>query len=112
MVLDSKSIPAGDERLAGSLMNVVLKLQKNRQLGVNSTPGTPEDGARVLNAISEQKQDEQKENAPRASGTLPKEGSQEAGRQRDVGQREEESGPGQGPQVQGTEEQQRKRKMM
>lgn len=115
---DQKAIPAGDERLAGSLMNVVLTLQKNRRRGIDGAPapqqGSPEEGANVLNAIRNQKQDEQKQNASRAPGTLQKEGSEEGGRQRNVGQGEEEGGIGQGPQVQGTEEgqQQFRRRMM
>lgn len=118
MNLDPQAIPAGDERLAGSLMNVVLKLQKNRRMGMDATPapqqGSPEEGAEVLGAIRNQKQDEQKQNAAGAPGALPQEGGQEGGRQRNVRQGEEESSVGQGPQVPGTEEgqQQFRRKMM
>ena len=110
MNLDPQAIPAGDERLAGSLMNVVLKLQKNRRMGMDATPapqqGSPEEGAEVLGAIRNQKQDEQKQNATGAPGALQEERGEEGGRQRNVGQGEEDGGTGQSPQVQGTKEKQ------
>lgn len=117
MNLNQQAIPAGDERLAGSLINVVLTLQKNRQRGIDSpiqnSKGTPQEGAEVLGAIREQKQDEQKENATGTPGVLPQERGQEGGRERNVGQGEEEGSLGQSPQVQGAErKQQFGRKMM
>jgi hypothetical protein len=117
MDLNQQAIPAGDERLAGSLMNVILTLQKNRQRGIDgSTPslkGSPQEGAEVLGAMRDQKQNEQKENATGTPGVLPQERGQEGGRQRDVGQGEEESGIGQSPQVQGADKmRQYGRKMM
>ena len=110
MTPDQQAIPAGDERLAGSLMNVVLELQKNRRRGIDGAPsprqGSPEEGANVLNAIRNQKQNEQKQNATGAPGALQEERGEEGGRQRNVGQGEEDGGTGQSPQVQGTKEKQ------
>jgi len=112
-----QAIPAGDERLAGSLMNVVLTLQKNRRRGIDGVPVTnqpsAEEGSKVLSAVRNQKKDEQEQNATGAPGALQKEGSEEGGRQRDVRQGEEESSIRKGPQVQRTEEEQQYgRKMM
>ena len=118
MNLNQQAIPAGDERLAGSLMNVVIQLQKNRRIGVDgmASPGktSSEEGSDVLNAIRNQKTNEEKQNATGTPGALQKEGGKEGGRQRNVGQREEEGSLGQGTQVQGTEEgqQQFRRRMM
>lgn len=113
MNIDEKAIPAGDERLAGSLMNVVLELQKNRRRGISPPAGSPQEGAKVLSAINEQKQDVETKDAARTPGALPQEGSEERGRQRNVGQREEEGRLGQGPEVQEpNQRQQMKRQMM
>ena len=113
-----QSQSAPDERLAGSLMNVVQQLQKNRFGGARRLQGAPiggessvSEGAEVLNAIRNSRQNEQEQNATPAPGTLQKEGGQERGRQRDVGQGEAEGRPGQSSQVQRTEEEQQRRRM-
>lgn len=109
---------APDANLAGGLMNVVQQLQKNRFGGIRRLQGAPvggespaSEGAEVLNAIRNSKQNGQEQNATPAPGTLQKEGSQERGRQRDVGQGEAQGRPGQGSQVQRTEEEQQRRRM-
>ena len=109
---------APDARLAGGLMNVVQQLQKNRFGGLRRLQGAPiggespaAEGAEVLNAIRNSKQNEQEQNASRTPGAFQKEGSQESGRQRDVGQGETQGRPGQSSQVQRTEEGQQRRRM-
>lgn len=101
---DIKSQPAPDARIAGGLMNVVQQLQKNRFSGLRELQGAPiggeAQGSRVLSALSKNKQqNEQEQNAAPAPGAFQKEGSQERGRQRDVGQGKAQGRPGQGPQV-------------
>lgn len=110
---------APDARLAGGLMNVVQQLQKNRLGGTRRLQGAPvggeataSEGAEVLNAIRNSKQNEQEQNATGTFGALQKEGSQEFGRQRDVGQGETQGRPGQSSQVQTTEEEQQQKRRM
>ena len=99
------SQPAPDARLAGSLMNVVQQLQKNRFGGIRTTQGAPvgaeSKDSSLFNTLLNKKTDEQEQNAAPAPGALQEEGSEEARRQRNVGQRKTQSSPGQGPQVQG-----------
>ena len=109
---------APDARLAGGLMNVVQQLQKNRFGGVRRLQGAPiggespaSEGAEVLNAIRNSRQNEQEQDASRTPGALQKERGQEQGRQRDVGQGKEEGGIRKSPQVQRTEEEQQRRRM-
>ena len=109
---------APDANLAGGLMNVVQQLQKNRFGGIRRLQGAPvggespaSEGAEVLNAIRNNKQNEQEQNASRTPGTFQEERGQERGRQRDVGQGEAQGRPGQSSQVQRTEEEQRRRQM-
>jgi len=108
---------APDARLAGGLMNIVQQLQKNRLSGERTLQGAPiggesQAGPEKFEALlNEVAPNEQKQDAARAPGTLQKEGGEEGGRQRDVGQGKEEGGPGKGPQVQRTEEEQQKRRM-
>lgn len=109
---------APDAQLAGGLMNVVQQLQKNRFGGIRRLQGAPiggesaaSEGAEVLNAIRNSRQNEQEQNATPAPGALQKEGSQEFGRQRDDGQGKTQGRPGQGSQVQSTEEEQQRRRM-
>ena len=99
-----QSHPVPDARLAGGLMNIVRELQKNRFSGVRELQGAPigaeSMGSEVLNALSKNKQqNEQKQNAAPAPGAFQKEGSQEPGRQRNVGQAKTSGRFGQGPQV-------------
>lgn len=87
---------ANDERLAGGLINVVQKLQKNRFGGIRELQGSPvggeaKRGAEVLSAIK----DEKEQNAAPAPGALQNEERQEPGRQRNVGQGQAQSGFGQ-----------------
>ena len=114
-----QSQSAPDERLAGGLMNVVQQLQKNRFGEARRLQGAPiggespaSEGAEVLNAIRNSRQNEQEQNATPAPGALQKEGGQERGRQRDVGQGEAEGRPGQSSQVQRTEEEEQQRRRM
>lgn len=113
-----QSQAAPDARLAGGLMNVVQQLQKNRFGGIRRLQGAPvggetpaSEGAEVLNAIRNSKQNEQEQNAPRTPGAFQEEGGEESGRQRDVGQGETQGRPGQSSQVQRTEEGQQRRRM-
>lgn len=97
--------PAGDARLAGSMLNIVQQLQKNRFGGVRTTQGAPvgseSQNSSLFNALLNKQPNEQEQNAAPAPGTLQKAGSEEAGRQRNVGQRKAQGSPGQSPQVQG-----------
>ncbi len=108
---------APDARLAGGLMNLVQQLNKNRLSGARQLQGAPIGGESqadpqkfeaLLNQVSPNGQEQ---NAAPAPGALQKEGGEEGGRQRNVGQREEESRPGEGSQVQGTEEERQRRRM-
>jgi hypothetical protein len=72
-----QSQAAPDARLAGGLMNVVQQLQKNRFGGIRRLQGAPvggetpaAEGAEVLNAIRNSKQNEQEQDATRAPGAL------------------------------------------
>ena len=108
---------APDARLAGGLMNLVQQLQKNRLGGARQLQGAPIGGESQADPqkfealLNQASPNGQEQNAAPAPGALQKERSEEGRRQRNVGQREEESGPGQGSQVQGTEEEQQRRKM-
>ena len=110
---------APDAKLAGGLINIVQQLQKNRDRfsGERSLQGAPIGGESQASPekfealLNEVAPNEQKQNAAPAPGALQKEGSQEQGRQRNDGQPEEESGPGQSPQVQRTEKQQQRQRM-
>jgi len=108
---------APDANLAGGLMNLVQQLQKNRLSGSRQLQGAPVGGESqadpqkfedLLNQVSP---NDQEQNAAPAPGALQKERSEEGGRQRNVGQGEEESSPRQGTKVQGTEEEQQRRRM-
>jgi hypothetical protein len=104
---------APDARLAGGMMNLVQRLQKNRRqlqgapIGGETSAG-PEKFDALLTQLS---QNGQEQNAAGAPGALQKERGEEGGRQRNVGQREEEGRPGQGTKVQRTEEEQQRRRM-
>ena len=99
--------------VAKNMPNFVRQIQRER-MGRSATapsqqPATnPEQFQQLLNKVSP---DGQEQNAAPAPGTLQKEGSQEQGRQRNVGQREAQGRPGQSSQVQGTEEGQQRRRM-
>ena len=108
---------APDARLAGGLMNLVQKLQKNRLSGARQLQGAPIGGESQADPqkfealLTQLSQNGQEQNAAPAPGALQKERGEEGGRQRNVGQREEEGRSGQGSQVQGTEEEQQRRRM-
>jgi len=110
--------PEYGENIAGRLFEVVRQLNKNREQSAGIKKPTSLDpkvsrGQEVMNALLDNKENEQEQNAAPASGVLQKEGGQEGGRQRDVRQGEEESSIRKGPQVQRTEEEQQYgRKMM
>jgi hypothetical protein len=108
--------PQYGENIAGRLFDVARQLQKNRERETGFRRPTPvidkvADGEKVIAALQANKQNEQEQNATSAPGALQEEGGQERGRQRNVGQREEESSFGQGSQVQRTEEEQQRRRM-
>jgi hypothetical protein len=109
---------APDARLAGGLMNLVQRLQKNRLSGARQLQGAPIGGETSVGPekfdalLTQLSQNGQEQNAAPAPGALQKERSEEGRRQRNVGQREEESRPGEGSQVQGTEEEERQRRRM
>ena len=101
--------PEFGENLAGRMSDVVRKLQKNREQYAGVRRPTPiaqkvSQGQEVMNALMQKKTDEQKQNASRTPGALQKERGEEQGRQRNVGQREEEGSSRKSAQVQGTEE--------
>lgn len=85
-----RSAPANDARLAGGLMNVVQQLQKNRFGGTRELQGAPvggeAQGSRVLNALRNNQSNEQGKDAAPVTETLQDSGSEERGRQRNVGQ--------------------------
>jgi len=88
---------APDARLAGGMINIVQQLQKNRFSGSRQLQGAPiggesQQGAEVLNALRNNRPDVQKQDATRASGPLQREGREEQGRERNVGQRQAQSG--------------------
>ena len=108
--------PVYGENIAGRMADVVRELQKNREQYAGVRRPTPiaqkiSRGQEVMNALMKKKTNEQEQNAAPAPGAFQEEGGQEGGRQRDVGQREEESGFGQSSQVQRTEEEQQRRRM-
>jgi hypothetical protein len=83
--------PVSDSAIAGRLFDVVRQLQKNRERFAGVQRPTPlaqkvSGGAEVMSALYQAKQNEQKQNAPGTPGALQKEGGQEQGRQRNVGQ--------------------------
>lgn len=75
---DQTAPPAGyGENIAGRLFEVVRQLQKNRQKTSLNAPATPlaqkvAGGQEVMNALYQQKQNEQKQNAPAAPRALQK----------------------------------------
>jgi len=98
--------------VAKNMPNFVRQIQRERMGRNTTTPSeqqaNPEQFQNLLNQVSP---DGQKQDAAPAPGALQKEGGQEQGRQRDVGQGKTQSRPGQSPQVQGTEEEQQRRRM-
>jgi len=108
---------APDANLAGGLMNIVQQLQKNRLSGARELQGapiggeSPADPKKFEALLNQASANDQEQNAARTPGALQKERSQEGGRQRNVGQGEEESSTGKSTQVQGTEEDQQRRRM-
>ena len=101
--------PEYGENIAGRLFEVVRQLNKNREQSAGIKKPTPLDpkvsrGQEVMNALLDNKENEQEQNAAPASGVLQKEGGQEGGRQRDVGQGEAEGRFRESEEVQGAEE--------
>lgn len=101
--------PEYGENIAGRLFEVVRQLNKNREQSAGIKKPTPLDpkvsrGQEVMNALLDNKENEQEQNAASASGVLQKEGGQERGRQRDVGQGEAEGRFRESEEVQGAEE--------
>ena len=80
--------PVFGENIAGRLFDVVRELQKNRERDAGVRRPTPlvSQGQAVINALTQSKQNEQKQNAPSAPGALQNQGSEKQGWQRDVGQ--------------------------
>jgi hypothetical protein len=92
---------APDARLAGGMINIVQQLQKNRFSGSRQLQGAPiggesQQGAEVLNALRNNRPDVQKQDATSTPRPLQGKGEQEQGRQRNVGQRQAQSGSRQG----------------
>jgi hypothetical protein len=98
--------------VASNMPNFVRQIQRTRmgreQLPAAQAQGDPQQFQALLNKTSPNGQEQ---NTAPAPGALQKERSQERGRQRDVGQRKAEGGPGQSSQVQGTKEKQTGRKI-
>ena len=99
--------------VAKNMPNFVRQIQRER-MGRSATapsqqPATnPEQFQQLLNKVSP---DGQEQNAAPAPGALQKEGGQERGRKRNVGQGETQGRPGQSSQVPRTEEEQQRRQM-
>ena len=92
--------------------NFVRQIQRTRMgRELNAPPQGPADPQQFQNLLNQAAPDVKEQNAPTAPGALQKEGSQEQGRQRNVGQGEAQGSPGQGPQVQRPKEVQQGRKM-
>lgn len=88
---------APDARLAGGMINIVQQLQKNRLSGSRQLQGAPiggksQQGAEVLNALRNNRSDVQKQDATSTSRPLQGKGREEQGRERNVGQRQAQSG--------------------
>lgn len=87
------SPPVGyGENIAGRLFEVVRQLQKNRQKTAANAPAVAfgqkvPGGQEVMNALYQQKQNEQKQNASGTPGALQKTRGEEGGRYGNVGQR-------------------------
>jgi hypothetical protein len=79
--------PVFGENIAGRLFDVARRLQKNREQFADVQRPTPvvaqnvTRGQEVMNALMQNKENEQAQNAPRTPGALQKERSQERGRQ-------------------------------
>jgi hypothetical protein len=99
--------------VAKNMPNFVRQIQRER-MGRSATAASqqpaanPQQFQQLLNKVSP---DDQEQNAAPAPGALQKEGGQERGRQRNVGQGETQGRPGQSSQVPGTEEDQQRRQM-
>ena len=101
------------EGVAKNMPNFVRQIQRERMgrsatAPAQQTAPNPEQFEQLLNKVSP---DGQEQNAAPALGALQKEGGQERGRQRDVGQGKTQGRPGQSSQVQRTEEEQQRRQM-
>lgn len=102
------------EGVAKNMSNFVRQIQRER-MGRNATApaqqpaANPRQFEQLLNKVSP---DGQEQNAAPTPGALQKEGSQEQGRQRNVGQGETQGRSGQSPQIQGTEEEEQQRRRM
>jgi hypothetical protein len=110
------SQPQYGENIAGRLFDVARQLQKNRERVTGFRRPTPvidkvADGEKVIAALQANKQNEQEQDAARTPGALQKEGGQEGGRQRNVGQGKEEGSLGQSSQVQRAKERQQGQRM-
>jgi len=119
-------MPGTDATLAGNLGAAVRKLQENRNRfgGRRELQGAPiggetkspaAEGARVLNAVAETRNEQNGNQAPKASpnpGAPQGTGSPQPGQQPNVGQRQTPSSPGQGTSVPRTEEEKQKRQRM
>jgi hypothetical protein len=119
-------MPGTDATLAGNLGAAVRKLQENRNRfgGRRELQGAPiggetkspaAEGARVLNAVAETRNEQNGNQAPKASpnpGAPQGTGSTQPGQQSNVGQRQTSSSPGKGTPVPSTEEEKQKRQRM
>ena len=108
---------APDAGLAGSMLNLVQQLQKNRFGGVRQLQGAPIGGETQADPknfealLNEAAPNEQEKDAAGAPGALQKERGQEGRRQRNVGQGKEEGSIGQSSQVQRAKERQQGQRM-
>jgi len=98
--------------VAKNMPNFVRQIQRERMGRTATSPSEQQaNPAQFQNLLNQVSPDGQEQNAAPAPGTLQKEGSQEQGRQRNVGQGETQGRPGQSSQVQGTKEGQQRRRM-
>ena len=99
--------------VAKNMPNFVRQIQRERMGRSATAPSqqpaaNPQQFEQLLNKVSP---DGQEQNAAPAPGALQKEGGQERGRQRDVGQGETQGRPGQSSQVQRTKTKHERRKI-
>lgn len=91
------SQPEFGENIAGRLFDVSRQLQKNRERLFHIQQPTPlvdrvAEGQNVMNALMAKNKNDQEQNAAPAPGALQEKGSQEQGRQRNVGQGKAQGG--------------------
>ena len=96
------------KKMSGFARDIQRERMGRETLPPGAQQADPQQFQALLNQVSPNGQEQ---DAAPVTGALQKERSEEGGWQRNVGQGEEESGFGQGSQVQGTKEEQQGRRM-